>query len=142
MHWLGARDEVKVDCSSLPPAFGAEGAPRTLDIWCVGPDIWPEKMGDQVDGLVRWHTRKSCYEDAVGLPAPHLCCMFCPGLDFAFNQWARGVQHALSFKVPIIVTGYSSDQSAVQDLDIMVALGGAVLVAPFWTSCGIQSVPW
>jgi tetratricopeptide (TPR) repeat protein len=137
MHWLGARDEVNSSVELLTKRIS-----KDIDIYCVGPDIHADDMKDVVTkcgrNTVRSFCRKQLYNSELNLPKPDLLCAFCPGFDFGFDNWSSGIVAAIAQAVPIVVSGYSHDQSMVQNVDILVEFGAKVLVSSFFTSCGFS----
>ncbi len=135
MCWVGARhradSETAADVTLLTKLVG-----RDVDLWLIGPEIPPGVGAREIRPPGgRWRVRltgvhgRYTPELAATLPQPALAALFCPGLDMDLESWAPSVQELIRRDVLTVVTGYSGDQSLVQDEYILVALG-ARIVAP------------
>ena len=69
---------------------------------------------------------------AAALPQPHLVVMFHSRVDVSFGSWSRSVDSVLSLEPPpaLVLSGYSTDDSHLQNEDLLRVAMGAQVVLP------------
>lgn len=135
LHWVGARHRGDSETAADLPLL-LSILRRDVDLWMIGPEI-PPGVGERTlrapggrhrVRLTGIHGRYTP-DVAAALPTPDLAAMFCAGLDMELDSWTPSVHELVRRDALTVVTGYSGDQSLVQDEDILAALG-ATIVTP------------
>jgi len=138
--WLGARDDNEglADYRALEAGLDVPA----VELYLIGPPPdadAPSGAGLTVAadekprqfGRMRVHHVSGLYPAVLstrsgsGIPAPHYAVAFNAGLDLHFSSWAPALQHLALLQPPpvVLTTGYSTDDSALQDEQILAALG-------------------
>jgi len=134
--WLGARDdnEGRADFQALEAGLNVPA----VELYLIGPSPAEARNGMGLTapangqfGRLRVHRVAGLYPAVLstrsgsGIPAPHYAVAFNAGLDLHFSSWAPALQHLALLQPPpaVLTTGYSTDDSALQDEQILAALG-------------------
>jgi len=142
--WLGARDdnEGAADFRALeeglcnPKTNGGCADVGAVHIYLVGPPPMDGRAGLspspklQQYGRLRVHRVVGFYPAAAPIPTPHYAVAFNAGLDAHFFHWAPAIQHLarLNPQPLLLTTGYSTDDSSLQDELLLQSLGMQILL--------------
>ena len=139
--WLGARDSNEGATDWRHLSNSVFGASRAVDLFLVGPPSTPQKEGlssapaSQSFGSLKVRRIVGLYptvaaQIAAIAPAVHVVCAFNAGLDAAFDTWAPAIDRVLGTVPPplLVVSGYSTDASSLQDEEILRTLGAEIVV--------------
>ena len=127
---LGARDRADSE-GGMDFALFMRLLRRDIDVYLIGPEMPTAAPQTLQDGKrrARVFSVPGMYSPTMDLPKPSLVALFCPGLDLHFDTWEPTLRALIYQQVLVLITGYSGDQSVVQDEEIAVALG-AKIVSP------------
>lgn len=151
IYWLGSRDdnEGAADFRALEKMIGV---PALLCL--IGPAPSGMRAGLSASkqiaryGQLRVRRVVGLYPSAAqtaspALPAPHYAAAFNAGLDAHFDAWAPAIRQLITMPSPpvLITSGYSTDDSSLQDELILRALGAAVVVPTRISPHGFALMP-